>query len=302
MRSLTLEFSSMDRVRGFLLTRPGPSRNDVENQLVLPSPYKSIEDYPAGYPRFSALVGADPSFHVARRFTTLRARLLHLKQDKLSILEKRLDAIDREENAPLFLGSSRRDRNAERQAVLSEIDPALADYDNLLARNAQILQFNNATPRAVMSLRNWINGNACIAREETEFLENDHDLLTLATPEDSTLKDIEDWVEHRLIQYCGGLYKDRCNYLSKDSNVYIPSGSLTVQLARALLGLLVVILLLVPVLACNSLDSGVSRLIVITVSTTAFIAVMSGITRAKSVELFVAGAAYATVLTVFITH
>jgi hypothetical protein len=87
-----------------------------------------VEDYRLGYPRFSALVAAHDSFQICRRFSNLRTRLLLLKQDKLSILEKQLEDIDANERAPLFLGSSRDDRNEERSSTILEIDNALADY------------------------------------------------------------------------------------------------------------------------------------------------------------------------------
>lgn len=87
-----------------------------------------VEDHPLGYPRFSALVGAHSSFHLGRRFSNLRARLLLLKQDKLSLLEKKLDDIDKKENVLLNLGCCRSDDNRDRQLVLSEIDLALAEY------------------------------------------------------------------------------------------------------------------------------------------------------------------------------
>jgi hypothetical protein len=44
------------------------------------------------------------------------------------MLEGQLERIDLEETAALFLGSSRCDSNTERNAVLSDIDTALADY------------------------------------------------------------------------------------------------------------------------------------------------------------------------------
>jgi hypothetical protein len=58
----------------------------------------------------------------------LRARTLLLKQDKLSRLEKKLQAIDKNERETLYLGSCRADRSSERAAVLSHIDNALMDY------------------------------------------------------------------------------------------------------------------------------------------------------------------------------
>jgi len=63
-----------------------------------------------------------------RRFTRLRTRLLLTKQDKLSVMEKRLEKFDRDEDIQLRLGSCQEDDNPERQLVLAEIDTALADY------------------------------------------------------------------------------------------------------------------------------------------------------------------------------
>lgn len=86
-----------------------------------------MEDYRPGYLRFSALVAADDLFNLYRRFSILCTHILLLKQETVSILEKQLKRIDREETAVLFLGSSRCDNNTERGPVLLNIDAALAD-------------------------------------------------------------------------------------------------------------------------------------------------------------------------------
>ena len=70
-----------------------------------------------------------------RRFQALRARLLLMKQDKLSVLEQRLNQLDEEEECPLFLGKSRSDGNDERKAVLIAIESCLADYGKPGVRN-----------------------------------------------------------------------------------------------------------------------------------------------------------------------
>ena len=49
-------------------------------------------------------------------------------------------------------------------------------------------------------------------------------------------------------------------------------------------------LLLAPVVVCNCLDSLTARLLIIVIAATAFIAVLSGSTKARTVELIVAGA------------
>jgi hypothetical protein len=65
---------------------------------------------------------------MCRRFNKLRARLLLLKQDRLSQLEQRLEQVDQQEISLLFLGKSRCDINTDRISLLSKIDSCLADY------------------------------------------------------------------------------------------------------------------------------------------------------------------------------
>lgn len=88
-----------------------------------------VEDcYRPGYPRFTALISAHSPYFLFRRFSQLRARLLLLKQDRLCILEQKLEKIDQDETCPLFLGKCRSDTNPDRVAVLAEIETRLADY------------------------------------------------------------------------------------------------------------------------------------------------------------------------------
>lgn len=89
---------------------------------------KIVEEYREGYPRYTALLSAHKPYFVCRPFNKLRARLLLLKQDRLDILEKRLEEIDNQEPAPLFLGKSRFDRNEARKEVLAEIETCLEEY------------------------------------------------------------------------------------------------------------------------------------------------------------------------------
>ncbi len=113
----------------------GRKANEKE-YLPLPTPTApsheltttTVEDYRPGYPRFTALLSAYEPYFFCRRFSRLRARLLLLKQDKVTLLEQKLDEIDDQEGYPLFLGMSRSDKNTSRASVLSEIESCLADY------------------------------------------------------------------------------------------------------------------------------------------------------------------------------
>lgn len=165
-----------------------------------------VEDYPAGYPRFSALLASHDSFQIYRRFNNLRSRLLLLKQDRLALLEKKLEKIDCDEvtqGHPLYLGSNRRDANNERASVLKDIENTLAEYgepipltfslhvltviDELIERNCRMLGREAALPREVANLTNWVNGTGCIARAETAYLACGKDLARVTTAEDVPL-------------------------------------------------------------------------------------------------------------------
>jgi hypothetical protein len=60
--------------------------------------------------------------------------------------------------------------------------------------------------------------------------------------------------------------------------------------ARVLLTPFIILLLLTPVIACYSISSLTARLLVVITATAGFIAVLSGLTKARVVELVVAGA------------
>ncbi|KAK0717750.1 caspase domain-containing protein [Lasiosphaeria miniovina] len=286
-----------DQLLTFLseLTTPFRGRDHAQEEWF-------IEDYPLGYPRFSALIASHDSFHLCRRFSNLRARLLLLKQDRLSLLEKRLEKIDREEVELLSLGSSRDDTNSERISILVEIDAALADYDALIERNHRVLSLEDASYRDVASLQDWVDGNGCIARQETAYLSRARDLVSVTSPDDGATTWLGVWAERcRVSLYTRIGYDPRLN-ASRDPNVYIfPRSSIT-WVARMLMTPFVVVLLMAPVIICSLVGNLAARLVIIVAATTGFVAVLSGLTRAKTIELVVAGATYTTVLIVFISN
>jgi hypothetical protein len=61
----------------------------------------------------------------------------------------------------------------------------------LLDRSQKVLLFESPLPLHVSSIENWLEGNGCIARDETKFLDHEDDLLTIAPVEDGVLR----WLE-----------------------------------------------------------------------------------------------------------
>jgi hypothetical protein len=142
--------------------------------------------------------------------------MLLLKQDKLSVLEHELDKVDQQEKSLLFLGTTRYDGNEDRLKLLSEIDTCLADYgqmrygvfcyclilqtDQFVERTQRSLSFGRAEERNIQSLRNWLDGNGCLSRQEAEFLRNPKDLVSLATISDSATVKVGTWIEDQIIR------------------------------------------------------------------------------------------------------
>ena len=172
-----------------------------------------VEDYRPGYPQFPALVGSHASFHVCRRFLRVRARLLFLTQDELSLLESQLDCIDHNETREIFLGNRRRDTNGERREILEKLDVALTDYgmlydpakvylesecnivspnprrplDVLLDRNSRIFACSDPSKGCVMNLQNWVDNTCSLARCETAYLADAKDLMTILSTQDDAV-------------------------------------------------------------------------------------------------------------------
>ncbi|KAF3911255.1 hypothetical protein AA313_de0201959 [Arthrobotrys entomopaga] len=237
------------------------------------------------------------SFQIVRRFSNLRTRLLLLHQDRISRLEKRLDSIDKNEPSPLFLASSWRDRNEERQAVLLDIDDALKTHDDLIDRNFRILGFPAARSRDIVSLQNWQMANACIARDEQEYLSRREDLLCISTPGDGFLSWLEQCVSEKFLS----LSKNNRSKISRDPRVHVYSRNSTNIVARTILTPLMIVVLLIPVIICNAVTSPNARLAIVISATSIFLTILSLFTKGKMLDLVVAGATYTTVLIVFIS-
>ena len=66
--------------------------------------------------------------------------------------------------------------------------------DDLVQRNSRMLVLEEPHPQHVQSLQNWLAGNACIARDEAEFLHREKDLASFSRPDDYVIS----WLERFL--------------------------------------------------------------------------------------------------------
>lgn len=71
-------------------------------------------------------------------------------------------------------------------------------------RTRQVLSYDHANPRDVHSLHNWVNGTGCLSRDETAYLEEGRDMISLAYSNDCAVEQLKHWVEGQLIRYYQG--------------------------------------------------------------------------------------------------
>ncbi|KAB8215676.1 hypothetical protein BDV33DRAFT_227436 [Aspergillus novoparasiticus] len=235
-------------------------------------PVKKIEDYRAGYPRYTALLSSHSPYFLCRSFNRLRARVLLLKQDRLSLLEQQLDKLDQEESCDLFLGRSRNDKNLERITTLAEIDSCLTDYDNYLERTRRTLALGPPSERDTQALQNWLDGTGMIAREERAYLSHSRDLVTVTPADDTAMTHLETW-----------------RFQKSTTHTPTHCGCLA-QVAKALLLFVITMLLLLPVILCNITTSATLRVIIIMAFTISYLLILSILAKSRTIELIIAGA------------
>ena len=77
------------------------------------------------------------------------------------------------------------------------------DVDNFVQRSNGILSLGKAQSRDIESLEHWVEGTGFIAREETAYLTQQRDLMSLAPVADNAVVQLEAWVEDQLIHFYG---------------------------------------------------------------------------------------------------
>lgn len=82
----------------------------------------------------------------------------------------------------------------------------------MLDRNRSILAFDDPRKRDTTNLRNWVENTSCLARDETAYLLQPKDLMTILSPQDHALS--------RLSPLLEGLLRTFHSVLSKVSSLH----------------------------------------------------------------------------------
>lgn len=81
----------------------------------------------------------------------------------------------------------------------------IVNTDDLINRNRQILNSQNASDRDISSLQNWVTGNACLSRDESAYLKR-QDLFSIVEY-DGPMARAEGLVEDFMIQWFTDIYQ-----------------------------------------------------------------------------------------------
>lgn len=181
--------------------------------------------------------------------------------------------------------------------------------DKLLYSSRKALESGIASRKDITNLQNWVDNTKNIAQDETAYLSHAGDLMTLHCPQDDTMARLTPLIEramcciYRLFgKVCvpnsptilglltKTVFTQPQSKISRDNNISLLSVSLLQKITRGLIAWVVVVSLLVPIVILNVLTSTALRLMVIVLSSAFLIAAIAGLTRAKTVEVFVSGA------------
>jgi len=191
--------------------------------------------------------------------------------------------------------------------------------DTQLEWSRKWLTLPTAKRQDIRSLQNWVEGTGSIARGEATYLQCDEDLFNLAGIEDSAISRIETtlsscfaWLHgnigkvsfvlhlsfHQSIPYAYSFIQTFCrcvfrrrNKMTTDEHIFIFSPLLT-ALSRAIMSLVATTILVAPILIMEFLSTRtLVRLLVIVISSGAFVLAVTLLAKAKTVEVLAAGAA-----------
>ncbi|KAI4146277.1 MAG: hypothetical protein L6R39_003517 [Caloplaca ligustica] len=279
---------------------------------------RPLDSYQKGYGTLAAIVDADPSWLIYRKFGWLRNRLLLDLQDELVTYERELELIDgnisRLGDLDKVLASRRNDerKKTRRRGLLKEIRQKFVEYDEQLLHLQQIQAIKPPTVRNQNTLYRLIRKNECLVNEETEWIYRGEDLAALAHgPEYG-------WFNGFLEDTMNAISRSMTTFLFRDRHLKKKTGNVDVALlsprrleifVRTVFTILTAVLFLLPVLALLRLQpthadearhAAYLQLAVVFVFTLLFSASCSIFTKAKRQEVFTATGAYCAVLVVFL--
>ncbi|KAL1393036.1 hypothetical protein HDK64DRAFT_559 [Phyllosticta capitalensis] len=241
---------------------------------------------------------------IFRRFTNVRIRLILRQQFEIRKLERELQILDQRDERDNIeaLISQESDTNKDRERTLNLLKVALAEYDDLLQRNQWAMRVLEPTNNHVESTRNEFAN--LIVRSEAYFA--DGDFIDVGGATDPKLGRLYHFSENLAISslalWSGLVERMQRRRLIKKSDPGTMQGPLFRKIARTIAASLSILMLLLPMIILNFVSTAGVRLAVVSVFSMVFISALTALSAAGTMEIFLAGAAYAAVLVVYVSQ
>ncbi|KAF8246958.1 hypothetical protein K440DRAFT_315916 [Wilcoxina mikolae CBS 423.85] len=171
------------------VSSPSESQSSSEEEEPEPwaVPQPEETSYPpanTGYPLVAKTIAESPNLQVYRRFSTLNHRVLLHMQDDISELSSRLDALDAQAESAVKnrRGMARTPLGERRLQILVEVGWKIGQYNQAVKAYQDTLSIPPATSADIASFRTWLAENDPLVPEESTFLDEESDLMSLGRP------------------------------------------------------------------------------------------------------------------------
>ncbi|KAK9418030.1 putative DUF6594 domain-containing protein [Seiridium unicorne] len=250
-----------------------------------------------GYKSYADFVSSDSDFFILRRFDALNVRISLAMQDKLSVLEEELNALDgrySQREAVDINNGTFRDDMEDREVLLEEVSKHLYRYNKFIMQQSALRQYSKAPRRDIKSIKNWHynHGNAAISAEEQRYLDHSDDLICVAHKDKTPLRRaLDSSLRLRTLNLWRERGKDESvpqydmNYVSYYSDKRMD------QFASIFIMCIGLLMLITPIWILQALEPSKMKLVVITIFVFVFLMVMSFAMVARPFEALGATAA-----------
>ncbi|CAG8973488.1 hypothetical protein HYALB_00002813 [Hymenoscyphus albidus] len=178
----------------------------------------------------------------------------------------------------------------------------------MLEQSSKVLAYPASTERDIISLNNWVEGTSCLARQDSSYLDHKDDLMNLTGPVDNAITRTESVVEdsmfglrYYLLRYTPLSKMKQTQNFTGDEHILL-LGPKWRRFCRDITTWLATMVLIIPVVLLDNIASSTGRLITIVISSGFFLSVLSLLTEASTVDIFIPGASYTAVLAVFASN
>ncbi|OCK75096.1 hypothetical protein K432DRAFT_309310 [Lepidopterella palustris CBS 459.81] len=275
------------------------------------SPPQPAKRYLEGFPSLSALLASDPDLQVFRRFDRLASRNLLYLQAEILDLEARLDEFDAadlevaaaEESGWIEVTLSARcwevfaekanlgeERESERMKLVLQIRERLAEYQEAIIRQSNILNLENPNYRVRNAVKGWFEQNRPLVGHGRHLFNEaaKHDIVALRTQPD------QDRLTIFLQNHLGYLFRSRKKGKEHASNWegmhYFPENTIR-HIVSFVSILLAALLLIGAITSLYVVVKPASRMVLLAVFTTLFAASVGLLTNSRKVDIYAATAA-----------